>query len=172
MMAILNDLIQQYPNVLLAVHKNSVGTKRINMVRTTDVIMDDSSVFLLTDEGWEIARNSLELEKIIKNSAIDRRTQELIDRGLYFDGFFFSLSEKAQLNWIAMSASADIIPWPVEITTIDDKKYTLTKSKSNAFFFTAIGTKQYWLDYGRNLKTSVNATTTYEQLDAIVDPRT
>lgn len=119
----------------------------------------------------ELDGKELDMNKIKKNGQIDIRTQELIFQGFTYDGQTFSLSEMAQLNWVAMEASSDLLTWPVVITTKDDSEYSLTLANSPYFYGAALSTKQAHLNSGRALKLQVNAATTIAEVDAVIDNR-
>lgn len=122
------------------------------------VVVDHSATFLA-------------MTKEEKNAAIDLKTKALICQGFTFDGAVFSLSLKAQINWLGIKTLEALTTWPVTITTIDDNSYSLAQADLDSFMSQALGTKQSHLDSGRALKVQVNAATTVEGVDAVVDNR-
>lgn len=77
---------------------------------------------------------------------IDDYTKQLINNGFQFDGKNFSLSNNAQINWIALNANylrtkidkdKSVNLWPdagFPIPTSDDGVYYLTLDKADDFF--------------------------------------
>lgn len=117
---------------------------------------------------------SLSIAKSDKILAIDNKTQTLISAGFSYGGQIFSLSEKAQINWIGLKQSSDagLITFPYDVTTKDDVIYSIADSTALTDFYTqGLGTVSYHLTSGRNLKDSVKAATTVAEVDAIIDNR-
>lgn len=109
--------------------------------------------------------------KEARRKAIDAKTVQLIGQGFTFDSNTFSLSEPAQLNWVGLKTLEAALTWPVNITTKDDKQYSLTQANLDSFMGTGLAAKQAHLDSGRALKLQVDAATDQATLDAIVDNR-
>lgn len=100
---------------------------------------------------WEEIINNIDnancedIRKKIINE-IDSYTKKLIENGFQFDGRNFSLSQNAQINWIALNANylrtkidkdKSGILWPdtgFPIPTSDDGVYYLLLSKADDFF--------------------------------------
>lgn len=169
-MAKLGDLIIN-PNKLIKL-TDGVNEYQFSWINNDDDIqMKDGSIHDPNDDGWELVTESLESVRTKRIKEVDNHTQQLIGGGFLFDGKMFSLSANAQLNWVAMSSSSDLLTWPVDITTIDDQEYSLSLAASPGFYLTALGTKQYYLDTGRALKIAMYAAVDTTELAAIVDPR-
>lgn len=113
----------------------------------------------------------LQLAKQDKITLIDKKTESLIDKGFYFGGVYFSLSKSAQINWIGLKTMQDVLTWPVAITTLSDGEYSLALSDLDSFISTGSYCVQYHLATGRELKLLVNASTTIEDVNSIVDNR-
>jgi len=122
-----------------------------------------------TDEEYEAIKLA-EAQKV-KNKEIDDKTGELISKGFEFDSETFSYSDKAQLNWTAMKAAADMLVYPIELSTLDDGEYSLTEANSAGFFAAAISTKQDHLNSGRALRKQVRQAITIAEVDQVVDNR-
>jgi len=114
---------------------------------------------------------SLDAYKELKNLAIDAKTVSLIYAGFTFDGQIFSMSDRAQTNWIAISANESLLSWPLDITTKDDSQYSLTQANAPAFYGSALMHKQTYLNSGRALKLQVNAEVNKAGVDSIEDNR-
>jgi hypothetical protein len=115
--------------------------------------------------------NLLSDQKVVRKAEIDTRTQELIAEGMEFDGDTFSLSAYAQKNWLALKVFKDVISWPKDITTKDDKEYSLAEADCNSFSAKSVNIPFGYVDSGRALKISIDAATTQAELDAVVDER-
>jgi hypothetical protein len=172
-MSTLQQLIDANPDVELELDKS--GTKYIfNRIKNGNVIMDDGSSHALSDTGWELYIEAetladLKARRIIE---IDNVTQELIKGGFTFDSKQFSLSEKAQINWVGIKAAIDILTFPLDVTTLNDEEYELVDTTSAVNFCgTGLATKQSYLDSGRALKLQINSATTNAEVDAVVDNR-
>lgn len=113
----------------------------------------------------------VETARKTRNVQIDGKTKGLIAAGFVFDGKTFSLSESAQRNWLTLDALNLKFTWPVEITTIDDKAYSLTATNRDAFVQAAIDTVKGHLDSGRAIKLVVNVAATPAAAKAIKDNR-
>jgi len=112
--------------------------------------------------------------KHAKNSIIDLKTQTIISIGAPYDGHLFSMEYGDQLSYIALclAVMASQVSYPIEVRDMVDVAYYLTDAPSYyTFFFTGLGYVQVVLAGGRAIKDQVNACTTIEQVNAIVDPR-
>lgn len=115
---------------------------------------------------------TLAQSKVKKKADIDMRTRALIASGFTFDGSTFSLSENAQINWSGLNSAKDAIVYPVSVTTIDDGEYSLVDAPTvSAFFLTGVGVIKSHYDGGRALKIQVEAATTIDEVNNIVDNR-
>ncbi len=109
--------------------------------------------------------------KADKVAEIDAKTGELIAEGFVFDGQTFSLSEKAQLNWLGIKSSIDILPFPISISTKDSHEYSLQEVDALPFSIAAIAGKQIHLDSGRVLSVQVVDAETHAEVDGVIDER-
>lgn len=115
--------------------------------------------------------SNLEKLKSAKVETIDARTRELIAEGFPFDNEIFSLSVFAQSNWVELKALENIIDWPVDISTMDNKTYSLTRANLNNFIETAFNIKKEYRDSGRALKIAGNSARNRQDFDLIIDNR-
>lgn len=109
--------------------------------------------------------------KSLKVSEIDVKTETLISEGFQFDNETFSLSLEAQKNWLALKSLESMFTFPVEITTLDNKAYSLQQTNLDSFVGLGIQTVQGHLNSGRALKEQVCNATTLSEIDNIVDNR-
>lgn len=173
-MATLQELIEQNPNILLAVTKNDLNEK-INHVHNVTVFMDSGNSYHRSDAGWSITRPEIHYRKSKMIENIDRKTQEVIGRGFTYDGNTFSLSPNAQSNWNALVSRllSGKLTFPYNVTTDDDSEYSIQTVQSfNDFIDAVVYVVGYQIYFGRQLKLAIKAATTHEQLDSIVDTRT
>jgi len=119
----------------------------------------------------ELDNHYLSIQKIDKIKLIDSKTVTLIDNGFGFDGETFSLSSKAQMNWLGLKSLQSLLTFPINITTMSDTSYSLTEANLDLFVTTASGTVQYYLDSGRSIKSQIAAAATEADLLTIQDLR-
>jgi hypothetical protein len=119
----------------------------------------------------------LDMAKELKIAEIDARTAYLIRIGFVWGGNHFSMSDAAQRNWIGLGtmASLGMMQYPCPISTVDEGVSYLTSLADLQSFLGAFAMYQLNpaapLGAGRTLKAQVNACTTVEQVEAIVDNR-
>jgi hypothetical protein len=113
----------------------------------------------------------LEEKKKIRIVEIDKRTQDIIAEGFEFDSHQFSLSLNAQINWSGLLTLQSMLTWPMAVTTFDDNEYVLELSNLPSFIATGKAVILNAINTGRAIKVQVNAATTLEELNAIVDTR-
>lgn len=172
-MATLQELMQQNPNILLAVTKDGLDEK-INRIHNVTVFMDSGNSYHRSDAGWSITRPNIDDRKLRMIEAIDAKTQEIISRGFSYDGHTFSLSVPAQANWNALVTRllCGKLSFPYSVTTFDDIEYTLLTVQSfNDFIDAAVYGVGYPIAIGRYYKVYVKNATIHETLDVFVDPR-
>lgn len=84
---------------------------------------------------------------------IDSVTSSKIKTGFEFDGYMFSLSSNAQLNWQNILNEFNLGEFQSAIiSTKDDKIYTLSKNKVEEFYKVYINTLNSILNEGRERK--------------------
>jgi len=113
--------------------------------------------------------------KVAKKGEIDAKTSDLILKGFTYDGNEFSMSDHAQINWadLMVAGTAELLTYPVAISTDDNGTYDITDLDHLKAFFTAMLTRKEWcLSSGRDLKDEVDACTDIQELFAIHDDRT
>lgn len=109
--------------------------------------------------------------KSLKTSAVDTKTRTLISEGFQFDNEVFSLSLEAQKNWLALKSLESMFTFPVEITTLDSKAYSLQQTNLDSFVSLGIQAVQGHLNSGRALKEQICNATTLSEINNIVDNR-
>ena len=124
-------------------------------------------------DSWEIDYSLAGLieEKIVE---IDKKTQEIIDKGFSYNGKVFSLSSNAQLNWLGLKLgdAENLVLFPVSITTKFDEEYKIIdKDEMKVFYGMGLGYVKSIVDAGRDLKISAKAATSIEELNNIKDNR-
>lgn len=121
------------------------------------------------------AEGALGRVKAKKNDKIDARTEELIvGGGFVHNGHTFSTSANAQSKWHAiqiMNLMASIV-FPLAISTKDEHSYEITSSgELSTMYGTMVATGKQHHDSGKALKDAIDAATTIEDVEAIVDNR-
>lgn len=172
-MATLKSIIEQNIYARPFVEKNG-STFQICHFDEEYCYMIGGAMFDIFEGGWEIVKPPLSVAKQEKILVIDEKTQSKIFEGFTHNGHTFSLSQNAQQNWSALMAYlvAGKLSFPYSVTTYDDDEYTIQDVQEfETFINTAFYTVSYQIQYGRSLKLLVRGATTYEELDAIVDPR-
>lgn len=104
---------------------------------------------------------------------IDKKTQALISKGFKFKKTMFSLSQNAQINWMALKNQYDmnLLPDEIEISRKDGKTYSLKKDEFLDFYNLAFTTVKDILDSGRALKTKAYNANTEKKLSEFIDDR-
>lgn len=110
-------------------------------------------------------------KKAERIKVVDARTDAIIGSGFSFDGNQFSLSTQAQMNWIGLYTLKDLQSWPIGITTAANETYQLALLGLIAFIAAGSQVIKNAVGSGRALKIAINAATTQEELDAVVDTR-
>lgn len=114
---------------------------------------------------------SLGDRKAMRVLDVDARTRAIIAGGFSFDGQRFSLSYQAQTNWISLAALKDILTFPINVTTNTDTSYSMTADKVPSFLGAGAYVVASAIGSGRTLKIAINAASTQDDLDAVVDTR-
>lgn len=119
---------------------------------------------------WELDLDT-QTEKL--REAIDRKTQVLISQGFKFKKTMFSLSQNAQINWMALKNQYDmnLLPDEIEISRLDGKTYSLKKEEFLDFYNLAFNTVKDILDAGRALKIKAYNVNTEKKLSEFIDNR-
>lgn len=136
--------------------------------KTVEELSDIVQIYSARSDAYTA---SLLSDKAAKNAEIDARTQEIISGGFTFDGHVFSLSIRAQTNWLGLLTLKDLFAWPCNVTTDDDLQYSLALANLIPFIGTGSGTVASAISSGRALKLQVNAAETLEEIDAVTDSR-
>lgn len=112
--------------------------------------------------------------KIQKNEEINIRTQQIIANGINYDGRQFPLDLPDQSTWHGLfnAVAAGVATYPIKVMdTVDEPYYLADATAFQNMYFIGFGQVGVILESGRVLKAQVNACTTKEEIDAIVDDR-
>ena len=103
---------------------------------------------------------------------IDARSDELL-KGFEYNGVVFSLSEKAQIRYEYMDRTADTLPYPLPINSLDDRDMLVLTDPAQTHEFCHASTVHVLtvIGSGTQQKDIIRAATTIEELQAYVDPR-
>jgi hypothetical protein len=138
----------------------------------SDVIIQQN--ITVNSEGY-YTELSLDNYKLLKNTAIDDRTQEIIKLGYTFATKQFSLSANAQTNILALDNTRDdpALTYPIEYNTIDDADNFMINDSAtlHGMYLTALATKKGVVDSGTALKDQVRAAVDEAGVDAVIDNR-
>ena len=116
----------------------------------------------------------LPLLKKEKCLMVDERTNELIEVGFVYNGNVFSLSDEAQMNWVALKQADTLgfLTYPVGISTKDDREHILVDTVDLvAFYVVGLATIKAVIDSGRILKVLINDAVDEVVIDSIQDTR-
>ena len=118
----------------------------------------------------------LDTAKIPKKEFIDKKTEGLIARSYFiYDAKLFSISKTAQFNTHVMWTRRNEpgFSYPVVRATKDNLSTTSLADATavEAFYDASESAVRAILDSGNALKTQVNAATTVEEVNAVVDNR-
>jgi len=119
----------------------------------------------------EYTQDSVTIAKTKRTALVDFRTRKLVAQGFEFDGHMFSLSERAQHNLLVLQINKSTLSWPQEVSTKDDHVYSLAESDVDAFVAAGLNKVNERLAAGRAIREAINACTTQEELDAVIDSR-
>ena len=109
-----------------------------------------------------------------RNVMVDERTNELINNGFVHNGKVFSLSDEAQMNWVALkqASMSGFLTYPMGISTKDDREYTITGTTDlAAFYAVGLATIKAIIDSGRNLKVLIGDAVDETSVNSIQDTR-
>lgn len=115
----------------------------------------------------------LENLKVQRREEIDKRTRELVDEGFEFEGIKFSASVESQARIMGCVIAGSNAPFPIRWMSKDDTTYFDVEDVATmlAFYATGLGTLKGKIDIGTNLKVAINAATTIDEVNAIIDTR-
>jgi hypothetical protein len=124
----------------------------------------------LIDAGYE----TLQKYKDEACDKIDNNTDALISQGYEFDSNTFSLSIEAQINWTGLKNFIDngLVPFPIALSTKDNKEYSLKQSDKDAFFGGIFTYILGLVNTGRARKLQIQAMTELDDINNFVDDRT
>lgn len=153
----------------LVTNYQSILTNSTNIKVMGDSVSDESALDVVIGDHVGL---TLDEAKSIREGEIDYNTDTLFENGFIFDSEHFGLSEEDQQNWIALDALREDLTYPFEISKFDGSAYEFASAADlHNFALTAMGTGNYHYSTGRALKASVNAATSFSELDAVVDNR-
>ena len=142
---------------------------------------DEGDVAVLTAAGWQPlyreprSRPSMTLaaRRATLSGAVDQRSQELIAQGYTHDGVTLSLSDTAQVKWLGFFVARDLLTYPRDVSSIDNKDTLTVESAAEveAIYGGMVSRVADILDRGTSLKQRIANAKTNVQLDAIVDNR-
>lgn len=124
-------------------------------------------------DQW-LAAKRLPQRKIDKRAAIDERTRALIeDDGFEYEGKRYSLSTRAQAKISAYYNGRDAWKYPIRVNAKDDASFLMLAKKQDIekFYTAMVSTIRTRIDSGDVLKDMVNASTSTEALEKVVDDR-
>ena len=158
----------------IAANIPEVDTKRTDAPDTlVGKASDDTHYHKWTGSEYELCWVIEEL-KAIKNQEIDIKTQGIIAEGIEYGGRTFPLELPDQSTWHALfnAVAAGQASYPIKVMDKADEPYYFnTALEFQTMYFTGFGMVGAILEGGRALKAQVNACTTKEQIDAIIDER-
>lgn len=175
-MKTLQDLIDENPLVLFECTSDE-GTFQFHYTVGTKAVMYDKSLHALDKAIWVLYEAPLDDQKKTHKIQIDSKTSLIIACGFIYDTYCFSLSDSAQNNWNRLQGRyADgKLAFPQHVTASineDEVDYELTTAtKLIAFMDVYDAAVEQAVNTGRALKLNIQAATTQEELDAVVDNR-
>ena len=119
----------------------------------------------------EYVQDSVTVAKAKRTALVDFRTRKFVTQEFEFDDHTFSLSERAQHNLLVLQINKSTLSWPQELSTKDDQIYSLAESDVDAFVAAGLNKVNERLAAGRAIREAINACTTQEELDAVIDSR-
>lgn len=101
---------------------------------------------------------------------IDLTTEIIIKQGFTFEGYTFSMSANAQINWSNLLNIPDGM-FPLPVMSINEEVYMLSLANRQNFYLSALNSKNNALQSGSVLKGQIAAMTTLAEVESFVDPR-
>jgi hypothetical protein len=124
-------------------------------------------------ENDEFIIDALAVKKEEKILAVYTKTMDNEGLGVPYNNYRFSVTPSAKSNWLAIVVGAAGLPYPFSAPTGFGSIYSFTDANDvYAFFNSSIVFLKYWEESNEQLRIAINACTTVEQVDAIVDDRT
>jgi hypothetical protein len=116
--------------------------------------------------------DELAVKKRDKINSILEKTIAEESVGAPYSGHKFSVSAAAKPNWLALIMAKDTLTYPWSAPTGYGEMYGFQSANDIlGFFAAAMGFLNYWESSNEQLIIAINACTTVEQVDAIVDDR-
>jgi len=123
-------------------------------------------------ENEEFVIDTLSVKKEEKIEAIKSKTEVEENKGVPYNNYRFSVSPSAKSNWLAIVVASAGLEYPFSAPTGFGAIYNfLDTNDITAFFGTSIVFLKYWEESNEVLVIAVNACTTVEEVDAIIDNR-
>jgi len=139
-----------------------------------DIISPTEPTLAYLDTLW----SDLDDAKVVKKTAIDAKTEQLIYNGFTYDSKEFSLSDHSQSNWNSLYTrlnAGKILPgeWPLNVPTKNDEAYGIADAATlEAMYQAGYDVKYGYVASGLTLKVQVDACADIAAVNAIVDDRT
>lgn len=126
----------------------------------------------LLDSIVSTSRTRIEDLKTLRRNLVNAKTQEEEARGVPYNDHRFSITPAAKSNWLAVVISKDSLSYPFNAPTGFDDIYAFQSANDVlGFFSAAMSYITYWEQSNEQLIIAINACTTLEQLNAVVDDR-
>ena len=110
--------------------------------------------------------------KTVKITSVHEKTHENEALGVPYNNYRFSITAEAKSNWLAIVIAKDSLSYPFDAPTGFGSIYNFQSANDILGFFSAsMSYLKYWEESDEQLMIAINACTTVEQLDAIVDGR-
>ncbi len=123
------------------------------------------------DDYYASLPKDIEQERqLIKDTIIDTNTPKLIYKGFTYAGLSWSMSDKAQSNWLAIQSRREE-KFPINLLSQEGKLFVLNFNERDAFIDAAWKVKEDALESGSLLKLQLDALETIEEVLNFTDPR-
>lgn len=122
---------------------------------------------------FEFPPPDIEVLRLEVIKQVDVTSTALIRQGFEFEGIIFSMSNEAQIRYLAMQSDADYLPYPLPINSKDDSTFLMLQDAAHTIAFCR-GAKAHVMGVvgsGHLQKRAVHSLQTPEALGAYVDPR-
>jgi len=119
-----------------------------------------------------VEKADISILKTVKINAVVLKTQENEDLGVPYNNYRFSITPSAKSNWLAIVMVRDTLTYPFNAPTGFGSIYIFQDANDVLGFFGAsMAYLQYWEQSDEQLIIAINACTTVEQINAIIDDR-
>lgn len=167
------------PNLLSTEIEESSISTALSYINTDDDVMDiwfvnelssgDQTTLTSVVAAHEV---DLPLAKTAKITVIRDKTESEEALGVPYNGYRFSVSASTKSNWLAVVMIKDTLSYPFSAPTGFGVIYYFQSADDVSFFFaSSMAFLKYWEESNEALIITVNACTTVEQVNAIIDDR-